>query len=41
MKEKKEALLALKSDFLQKKIIEEVLMSNLVKKVAKQFSVLI
>ena len=32
MKEKKEALLALKSDFLQKKIIEEVLMSNLVKK---------
>ena len=39
MKEKKEALLALKSDFLQKKIIEEVLMSNLVKKVAKQLGI--
>ena len=31
--------LALKSDFLQKKIIEEVLMSNLVKKVAKQLGI--
>lgn len=39
MKEKKEALLALKSDFLQKKIIEELLMSNLVKKVAKQLGI--
>lgn len=39
MKEKKEALIALKSDFLQKKIIEEILMSNLVKQVAKQLGI--